>query len=47
MNFHLKKKFSKILNIMAEKWRFKFWSEVNIIRLVDIFSAVFSNHFFT
>ena len=44
MNFHLKKILKNI-----EYWQgncgFKFWPEVKITRLIDIFSAVFSNQF--
>ena len=47
MNFHQKKKFAKIY---IKYWKvngdFKSWPEVKITRLIDIFSAVFSNQFF-
>ena len=45
MNFHLKKKFKNI-KFWQRNGGFKFWPEVKITRLIDKFSAVFSNQFF-
>ena len=45
MNFHLKK-ILKNIKYLRRNGGFKFWPEVKITRLIDIFSAVFLNQFF-
>ena len=45
MNFHLKK-ILKNIKYWQRNGSFKFWPEVKITRWIDLFSAVFSNHFF-
>ena len=45
MNFHLKK-ILKNVTYWQRNGSFKFWPEVKITRLIDIFNAVFSNQFF-
>ena len=45
MNLHLKK-ILKNIKYWQRNGGFKFWPEVKITRLIDIFSAVFSNQFF-
>ena len=46
MNFYLKKILKNIKH-WQRNGGFKFWLEVKITRLIDIFSAVFSNQFFS
>ena len=41
-----KKKILKNIKYWQRNGGFKFWPEVKITRLIDIFSAVFSNQFF-
>ena len=44
---NLEKKSLKKINYWQRNGGFKFWPEVKITRLIDIFSAVFSNQFFS
>ena len=46
MNFDLKK-ILKNIKYWQRYGGFKFWPEVKLTRLIDIFSAVFWNHFFS
>ena len=43
---NVKKKSLKKIKYWQRNGGFKFWPEVKITRLIDIFSAVFSNQFF-
>ena len=45
INFHLDK-ILKNIKYWQRNGGFKFWPEVKLTRLIDIFSAVFSNQFF-